>query len=196
MKKNWISSLGALFCALAISGNVTAANLSLKAGTMSAGGAAGVVYNMPDITDTASGGLLLGVNGGMSFFVIDYLAVGFNITGGISFANQASATKVADRLGLKVPGLGAGVTVAYYFDTSTNLFPYLSAEGDFMWARSTAGANNLSIRAKPAVGFLLGLNEHVALNFGIDSTFDIPLQAAQPTSVSLGGGFVGVMGFF
>lgn len=197
--KRLTSYLGTLLAALSIATSSFAYDLDLNQGAMTIGGQVNANYN---ISNLGSGAGVLAVGGkfSMSFFAVDYLSAGFNLIGtGVFNYTGSPTTSWGDA--------GGGFNLNGYFWTGTDVYPYLGINGNVMWSQSSPKGNKNTVRIDivPEVGFLVALNDYVALNFGVDATFLFPLTNTAATAgvknpetigVNLGGGYIGVKGFF
>jgi hypothetical protein len=171
-----------------LSSLASAETLNLTAGTMTSGGMLGAKYLVPDTSAFGSGAWSVDAKFDFGVFVADNFALTFDVG---AQANLTTATD-PDRMFM------LGVNGLYAFDTDTMLRPYL-ALGIYgaNWTPTGQAATAWGAGGKGLVGLLVGLNEHVALDFGVQAKMRFPLAgAAAKTTFEGAAGYFGVRGFF
>lgn len=187
---NRFSLLGGIL--LLTSSLLSAETLNLTAGTMTSGGALGLNYKSADWSNWSTSNLSGKAEFNFGYFVVDNLALIFDIAGAGKFTIANAGQKFS-----------LGINLMYAIDTGTMVRPYgqFGAFGAFVNSDSTAvpptTTSNWAWGVKPAVGLLVGLNEHVALDFGVQANLQFPITSTtDKTSLEGGVGYFGVRAFF
>lgn len=175
--------------------------LYVDSGAMTINGQTQIRYKATDISKFNEGNLDLNINVGFGYFVIDGLELGFQLNSRIGF------------LGAKAPkGIGIGPSLTYFFDTNSIVYPYLGGLFTINWLyafsqKANAMGSLWNVGLKPMFGVAVALNKYVALDFGIDALFSLPLSGIPKTSApnteyqynygfNGSAGYAGVMVFF
>lgn len=185
-----------------LSSFASAETLNLTAGTMTSGGMLGAKFHADDLKNFGGGAWSGGANFDFGVFVIDNLALTFDVSAEGKLTTAADTSRK----------FSLGANVMYAFDTDSMVRPYitLGASGA-NWTPTTAIPQTSSawgVGAKLQLGVLVGLNEYVALDFGVQGKALVPLSASTggttaapattPLTISFDGaaGYFGVRGFF
>jgi hypothetical protein len=142
--------------------------------------------SVPDGGESTSGAILT-INPTFGYFVSDGLEIGLSFQAGVGigelFEKNASTLQI-------------GPTLRYIFNTTGPVVPYLGVllgpsliipeNGD------TIALFDISFR----FGFLVPLNQHVAINFGIRPTFSVGVGNANGMIFTIPIGWLGVETFF
>lgn len=168
----------AAFLLTAAAPSLAGSKLDLSAGRMSLSGTASIgSHNILNTQRTFSYGAAVGY----SYFVMKNLSVG----GVIGVVN----TKQFDMPDQGMLGLG----VAYYFNASDMIKPYLGLRVDVQYAKTATDSvdSGFGVSAGLPVGILIGLSDSVALDLGLRIHSTIPSW-----KVGIDGGMIGVRAFF
>ncbi len=185
-----------------------AEKLDLSEGTMEIGGYAtigygGVLGNTNNVANkTSEWDGTVAVNFG--YFVVDNLMLSINVQASGLLGVQIAGTNIIGNSVLNLESAaGAGVGIGYFFDTGSIVYPYLNANVNFLWDNGGVNPINFNnnafvIQVNPAVGILIGLNKHVALDLGASFDFNINATNANTSANTWGVnmGYVGVRAFF
>lgn len=174
-------------------------DLNLEAGTMSLGGvmrgSAGralVNYNNSDLRGGALKTSTWGIGADLKFgyFFIDDFMVNFGVMGSSPIGRSASANDPSK--------FGVGLGLEYFFMSGSVVRPYLGVNAGTDWKFSPDNKTLWGMDAGGSLGILVGLNENVALDFGVGAGFTFQLNgvANAPIGLELDMGYVGVRGFF
>lgn len=166
-----------------ISANTANADaLDLSEGTMTTSGSANITLNRAALSGMTAAAWGWAARLGYGYFVIDNLSIDFQVATNGRFTNPVSGL-----------GFGLGIGATYFFDTGSMVNPYLGLMPGIGW-----GGNIWSINLTPSAGVLVGLNSHVALDFGLMATFSWGLGATAPAGTWIEGqvGYAGVRAFF
>ncbi len=174
--------------------SLSAQALDLSEGTMSLDGKLGVsmsgagndLVNIKALGDAQWYGNL---NFGLGYAVIDGLFLDINVKGTWGFTAASKSRN----------SVGVGFGLDYYFDTSSIIYPYLGASGGVNWKPNNDdnGTSALFGDVTPKVGFLVSLNESVALDVGAAVPFNIQKKGTEyVTTMGFNVGWVGIKAFF
>ena len=181
---NRLTLLGGIL--LLTSSSLSAETLNLTAGTMTSGGDLSVRYRADAVGTYNAGGWTGGANFNFGYFVIDNLALTFDVGGAGKLTTATDPTRM----------FSLGINLMYAIDTGTMVRPYGQIGGFGAWSNPTNGVIWLA-GVKPAIGLLVGLNEYVALDFGVQAKISFPVSPSTGnTSLDGGVGYFGVRAFF
>lgn len=206
--------LAGLLSMLTFSTASQAGALYVDAGAMTLSGQTQLRYRAPNINQFSAGNLNLGLNVGFGYFVIDGLELGFQLTSAIGFLNNAPSSNAKYPAGndKATRSIGIGPSLTYFFETGSIAYPHLGGLFTIDWLyRYSEIAKEMgslwSVGLKPSFGVAVALNKYVALDFGLDVLFKIPLSGEPVTpppnatyqynySFDGSAGYAGVLVFF
>lgn len=184
MKKLIIKAISTASLVLLFAIPAQAESLDLSEGTMAIGGSAGISLNS-DVAfgDFGNGAWVAGADLSFQYFFMNNFSFALELHGDYGFG------------GANDKGVGIGAAIAYYFDTGSNLSPYLGAGVHSDWDFSAT--TDWELHFPVTVGLLVAMNSSVALDFGIKADIGVPLNGGDAhLDKGSGGGYMGVRAFF
>ncbi|HUU03548.1 MAG TPA: hypothetical protein VM425_19085 [Myxococcota bacterium] len=185
--KRFITAVTVLAFALSFAPFAMAEGLQTTAGTMQLGGIGtfNIEMTMPDVGDSVTG-YKLNLAPNFGYFIIDNLEISATVLVGVGFGDKYD--KAAKTLGF---GLGAN----YYLAVSSFVLHFGAGIG-MGFLIPDEGDTQKSLAITAPIGLLMPLNDHVALDLGIQVNYIMSLEDGGNSYFSLPIGYLGVQAFF
>ncbi len=185
--KRFITAVTVLAFALSFAPFAMAEGLQTTAGTMQLGGVGtfSIEMTMPDVGDSVTG-YKLNLAPSFGYFIIDNLEIGGILGVGVGFGDKYEGA---------AKDIGFGVGANYYLAMSSFVLHFGVGIGmNFMIPDEGDTQKALAIMAP--IGLLMPLNDHVALDLGIQVNYIMSLEDGGNSYFNLPIGYLGVQAFF
>ena len=185
--KRFITAVTVLAFALSFAPLAMAEGLQTTAGTMQLGGAGtfNIEMTIPDEGDSVTG-YSLGLTPSFGYFIIDNLEIGATALVAVGFGDKYDGSS---------KDIGFGVGANYFLPISSFVLHFGVGIGmNFMIPDEGDTQKALAIMAP--IGLLMPLNDHVALDLGIQVNYLMSLEDHGNSSFTLPIGYLGVQSFF